>query len=298
MPVWDGDRLVMSDAPVDAEGLDRELLADTLHAMREQLFALAEKLQMDQSDNAIDPRIIEALRDTAKLIPDSGEIPRHRLIRLAEEVEELEAYLTDPDNEERAGWPDILRTKATKLVQNISRLLDKFRPWRETHQHLQEEAAKVDEQTLERLPEEAEAFAEDLQEQFEPEKLDPRIPQLLREMGRRLAELRDAMRRRGKAAFQRAADLVESIGNILKRITSRVVKWLAEKGKKFAKHLDKAINNELEKFAQFLARWGRRLVQLGLGSGVAGGSGYIAYKFGWLTHVINWLHNHFPGLFG
>jgi len=298
MPEWDGDRLVLSDTPIDAEGLDRELLVDTLRAMREQLLALADKLQKDQSSNAVDPRIIESLRDAAELIPEEEEIPRHRLIRLAEEVEELEAYLTDPDNEERACWPDILLTKATTLVQNLSRLLEKFRPWRETHQHLQEEAEKVDEQALDLLPEEAEAFAEDLQAQFEPEKLDQRIPQLLREMGRKLAEWRDAIQRRGKAAFRRAADVVESIGNVLKRIASRVVKWLSERGRKFGKALTDAIDAELKKLAQFLARWGRRLIQGGVVSGLAGASAYAAGKFGWLVHVIDWLLRHFPQLFG
>ena len=286
---WEGERLIMRRRPVMPEDMPDETLLAALQALRQQLQQTVETLQAEQFANAIDPRIIEELRQVVELLPADAPVDMAQTMQLAMQVDEVREYLERMSDDEAAAWPEILRHKVHTQVRILHAFLDSFRVWEVLHAP---ESQELTEEEIQAAPRLAEDLAQELEE-LGDEHAELAIPRNLRSLRQRLLALLKQVGSVWAAARERAADLIKSSANVIKAIAQ----WLLARARTFRGEFTRAADKEARHLALWSAGLLRRLLQGGMLAGLSGAGGFVMKQLGWLPAVLEWLRQVAPWLF-
>uniref|UniRef100_E6VJ69 Uncharacterized protein n=1 Tax=Rhodopseudomonas palustris (strain DX-1) TaxID=652103 RepID=E6VJ69_RHOPX len=290
-PVWQEDGKLGLPRKPAAPDLDATSLLAALEALRDDIIELA-----DDADNTanIDKRPAEYLRKLARLIP--AEVPSQVLLfKLGHGHEVLADLASHTDSE----WPDLLASRYRRLVLQYERVVRQFPKWREFVQNAATEKL-TDEQIRDAL-QVAESFAAELRTGDGGQLVDAGVPAALEEIVGAAVDWRADL---AAGSEQLAEDLLESVNNILKRLSEHAL-WLKAKaiasdmtsayGKEARKSLVKEAGKLGKETGPAIGRLLKRIAKVTpfIGGGSAAGyhllpklvSQYPAY-FGWLEPVL------------
>ena len=286
-PEWHGGKLVLPKEPIEGD-LESSALSAALSALREDLTELVDDSASFQN---IDLRPIDYIRRLANRIPN-GVPPQTLLFRLGHARDVLESFTSTTDEE----WPDFLGGRYRQLILQYDRTVRQFPQWREFVRNASdlgltgEQISHVDHLLDEFVPE--------LGSEDASRFIDPSISVALQDTRSSVA-FADWKHVVEAGKDRLAADLIESVNNVLKRVAevalalhSSAIRWVGSTlhgaVEAFGAKAQESIIREAGKFGEgagpALGRFLRRAVL------VITGSGLIA-QFGWLEPVVRFLRS-------
>jgi hypothetical protein len=304
-PVWRGHLLTLPAQPAAQDLSEAEFIA-ALAGLRDDLREFADDLSGEAN---IDRRFLSYVRRFADRIPRAPP-SQNELFRLGHVEEIFLGYARLVDSE----WPEFLSVRYHALVLQCERTMRQSPLWRDFKRNAQRTTLTV-EQIAAATPLAATA-ANALREGEARDFVDAPVPAALEALTQTLRQVSTA----GEAPFDAieagnellAADLIESVNNVLKRIAEAALttaaaagKALGEAGKTlaaagqdyakgFGRGLRKAAKKEGPKDGEKAFKWLRRLAVAGAtGTGVFAGLSQLIAKFPqafeWLERVLHFI---------
>jgi hypothetical protein len=309
-PVW-RDRLLTLPAPPAAQDLGEAEFIAALGALCDDLREFADDLSGEAN---IDKRFLSYVRRFADRIPQA--VPsQNELFQLGHVEEVFIGYAKIVDRE----WPEFLSVRYHALVLQCERTMRQSPLWRDFKRNA--ERAELTAEQIAAAGPLAAATANALREGEAQEFVDPPVPAALKELTRTLQQVSAS----GEGPFDAieagsellAADLLESVNNVLKPIAEAALKAavvlgkaLGETGKTlggaaqdyargFRRGLRKAAKKQGPEDGEKAFKWLLRLALAGAtaGAGAAGGVfaelGQLIAKFPqafeWLERVLHFI---------
>jgi serine/threonine protein kinase len=296
-PVWQEGRLTLPKKPAKT-GLSKKKFADALSALRNELRDFSEAIA---SEGNIDRRFVSFVQSLAARIPDKPP-SNEELFQFGHLQERFAGYAKTVDQE----WPAFLATCFHALTLQYDQTMRQSPVWREFKQNAAPQTLNTEQVASAHSL--AAGAASALRDQ---EFVDPALPASLEQLANSLnvPELADGRPAQdvieaGKELL--AADLVESVNNILKRIAEaalpavgkvaatmrdRAGSVLSKTGGGWADGFEKGAAQEAKKIGRVdgarAVRWLHRLAMgVVTGGGILGG-GVLAYDaFTGLSNLI------------
>jgi thioredoxin reductase len=285
-PVWRNGRLTLQTRP-SALGLDHDDVEGALVALASAMERLGCKLEVDQN---IDARFVVALKDLARNAPTSS-ITKADLFSLGRGFEFLSRYVATVE----AEWPSVFAAEFHSILLLYDRTLCRFPAWTEFKDGVAGRTA--DRTQLDSARNLGLAAADALENSEISELIDSRITEELRSLAnqqRYADELESGME-------LLAADLIESVNNILKSIAGVCVAASTSLGSaangylhELSAGLADAAKTQGKKDGKRLFVWLHRLV-VGVPVAASGAGGAfllgqlitaLPEHFGWLATLI------------
>jgi hypothetical protein len=309
-PVWRGHLLTLPTQPAEQDLSESDFIA-ALGGLRDDLCEFADDLSGEAN---IDTRFLSYVRRFADRIPQ-GQPTQNELFRLGHIEEVFLGYAKTVNCE----WPEFLSVRYHALMLQCERTMRQSPLWRDFKRNA--EKAKLTDEQIVATAQLAATAASALRKAEAQEFVDAPVPAALEELTQTLQQVSEP----GEAPFDAveagaellAADLLESVNNVLKPIAEVALKAavtvgktlgetgqaVAEAGQDYAKGLGegirKAAKEEGPKDGEKAFKWLRRLAIAGAtaGAGVAGGVfaelGQLIAKFPqafeWLERVLHFV---------
>jgi hypothetical protein len=307
-PVWRDHRLTLPAQPAAQDLSEAELIA-ALAGLSDDLRELADDLSGEAN---IDTRFLSYIRRFADRIPPA--LPsQYELFRLGHLEGVFRAYAKVVDSE----WPEFLSARYHAVALQCERTMRQSPLWREFKRNAADTTLTVG-QIAAATPL-ATATANALQEDEARDFVDGPVPAALEELTQTLRQVQDAADVPLDAIAAEnellAADLIESVNNVLKPIAEAALKaavaagkalgdtgkTLAEVGQVYAagvgEGMRKAAKEEGPKDGEKAFKWLRRLAIAGAAGAGAAGAGAFAdlgqliakfpQAFEWLERVLH-----------
>ena len=286
-PIISNDKLILPKIASPSD-LKPPTLTAALKALREQIEKLAD--DYEKSGPNPDRRMIAYLRELAARVPKSR--PKQQdLFAFGHEKKVLEGYASKANEE----WPEILAARYHGMTLAFDRTLKQFPKWREFLRNASGEIftpAQIND-----IHEAATQTSGILRHEDALPNVDPDLPEAIDALNEKLNEkptTSEILADLDAAKQELAADLIESLNNIWKRIAESALGDLA---KDYAKEFKAGAKPEFKKLAKKdgvnFAKWAHRIFWSGVATGgiatVHFLSGAFPEYFGWLPSVIMFL---------
>lgn len=308
-PIWEDGRLTVVTTPAKVD-LEKREFAAALSALRAEMRDFGADIAREAN---IDTRFISFVYGIADRIPERP--PRQdELFRLGHVEEVFARYAETVDSE----WPKILASRYYAIALQFDRTMRQFKAWRDFKRNAEKDKLKS-EQILAATSLAAEA-ANALREHEAREFVDPVVPQILEHLVTVSSELSTDSDEQPLGAFEAgqqelAADLVESVNNILKRVAEAALRAggpavrrakavVGKTASAYADQLERGAIAEAKKLGRVhgekIIRWLGRITVGGaaVGLGAAGAHGIGAFTglakliakypqaFSWLESIL------------
>lgn len=296
-PIWNKGRLTLPKKPAKLD-LDKRKFTAALSALRAELRELADDVAAEAN---IDKRPAAFLRRLADRIPEKAPT-QDELFRLGH----AETVLAGFGKIVAEEWPDFLAKRYQAVSLQFDRTMRQSPLWREFKRNAAKETLST-EQIADSTSLGKEAAKALLKEEA-PEFVDQAIPDSLEKLAETLSvaasseESQLDIIEEGSALL--AADLIESVNNVLKPIAEVALTAARDYGKGFGKGFKKSAKKQGPKDGEKAFRWLRRIA-IGAASGgaVVGGAvgtgSFVALSnliakypdaFAWLGQVLRFLN--------
>jgi hypothetical protein len=205
-PVWKNGRLTLPNNPAKVN-LSKKKFAAALTALRDEVLDFS---QVIAGEAIIDRRFVSFVQDLAARIPDKPP-PQDELFRLGH-IEEILARYAKVANDE---WPEFLAARYHALALQFHRTMKQAPSWREFKHNVAQQTLSS-EQIAAARPLAGEAARALRDQDF----VDPAVPESLEQLADAVQNAEDEGRLDVIEAGeeQLAADLIESVSNVLKRL--------------------------------------------------------------------------------
>jgi hypothetical protein len=302
-PIWDAGILKIPRGAAKTD-LSGRKFASALKALRAELSEFADEISAEAN---IDPRFVAQLRRLAERIPNK--LPRQdELFRIGH----LEGVLESYANVVKEEWPAHLAARYQGLTLHFDRTMRQSPVWREFKQNAAKQA--LTEQQISEAPALAKEMARALKDDDARQFVDPALPEAIELLADKTLQPTSSEGSGASGAEELlAADLIDSVNNVLKRIAEAAIattKPLASAGAaagatlskaskgfvtEYGKGLVRGAKKEGKRAGEDTAKWLRRIVFYG-GSAAAGakfGLPALIAKFptiaDWLTKISHFL---------
>jgi hypothetical protein len=301
-PVWKKGRLTLPKKPAKTD-LSKKKFAGALAALRNELHDFSEAIAGDAN---IDRRFVAFIQGLPARIPDEAP-SQDELFRLGHVEEVFAQYSKTVDDE----WPAFMAAHYHSLALQFDRTMRQAPSWREFKRNAAQQILTTEQITAAlALANEAASALRD------QEFIDPAVPAALEQLADRVhvPEAGAALDVIEVGMDLLAADLIESINNILKRIAEsalplviaaaqRAESVAGKMAKGYADGFEKGAVTEAKKVGQKhgagVVTWLNRLVVGGSVGGATYG-GFVGLSrliaqypeaFQWLTHVLRFFES-------
>jgi hypothetical protein len=290
-PIWNKGRLTLPKKPAKLD-LDKRKFTAALTALRSEFRELAADVAAEAN---IDKRPAAFLGRLAERIPKKSPA-QDELFRLGHAEKVFTGYAKTIDEE----WPDFLVARYHALLLQFDRTLRQSPLWREFKQNAAKEtlsAEQISDSTA-LAKEAADALRRDEAAEF----VDQTIPNSLEKLAEALSIPADgddaSVSIIGEGSELLAADLIESVNNVLKAIAEVALTSARAYSKGFGKGFKAAAKKQGPKDGAKAFKWLRRIAVGTVGGGTAGTGAFIALSgliakypdaFAWLWQVVKFL---------
>lgn len=290
-PIWRNRRLTIPKSPTKTD-LSAKKFGAALSSLRKELRDFTTDINGVAN---VDRRFIEYMHRLVMEIPERR-LTQDELFSLGHVEQLFAGYATTVDQE----WPDFLAARFRALSLQFERTLRQSPLWREFRRNAARETLSAEqvEAAIPLAQEAASALRSDEAQDF----VDPVLPDAMEQLSRAMSLAADQYP--GEAITQGnellAADLIESINNILKPIAEVALSAAADYTKGFGKGFKKAAKKQGSIDGTKAFKWLRRIV---IGAGVSGGAAVSTFPalsqliskypqaFHWLSHVLHFLNH-------
>jgi hypothetical protein len=282
-PVWRKAKLTLPKKPSQID-LNQKEFAGALSALRKELQSLAQAVG-DEAN--IDKRPARYFEDIAGRIPKK--VPKQEeLFRLGHAEEVLRHFEKAVGDE----WPEFLVGRYHALLLQFDRTLRQSPTWREFKRNASKETLNADQ--MSNFGDLAKQAANVLREEEANQFVDRVIPESIDQLPKLASLDADEVSLAVEADLQLlAADIIESVNNVLKPIAEVALDYAAGMKKGF----ESAARKQSKKDGEKAFKWLRRLIITGA-VGITGMSSFAAFSgliakypeaFGWLERVLQFI---------